>query len=422
MTTEQSISATLQARHSTPRWRWLLVFGAVALLLGLAVWQLRDGEQVVRAADLWFGTVKQGEFSVRLRGSGQVRPGGEAVLSTTEGGIVERMVKLPGERVSAGDALIVLGNSALEQELSRARINRQQAMLEKKETTLNNLSERARALEAIRLAEDKLELSAIETRAKEDLFQRHIISRLDYDKQRIAHQQAQRALESARQRLSEQLQPLWQARLALADARVSKSQLALDELKRRQQQLTLRANVDGTVVRYQPAVKIGARLNSGSEVGLVTDLSHLIVQLKLPAQRVESLEPGMPVRLSNAFGEFSGRIQQVFPSAENGRITIWVSLDKPYPKGLKLGMSVSGEVQLDRFDSVLSVPRPAGVSDGQTATVYVRRGNRLEPRQVQFGKGSADEIIVLQGLEAGDEILLSDSSHLDPSKAVTLTD
>jgi len=421
MTTDDSISSTIQSRQ--PRaLKWLLAVVLIVVLVAVGLWQLGHSSRAVDADDLWLGQVKQGSFIVRLSGSGQVKPGGEAILVARQGGVIDRIFKQPGEHVSQGDALIQLSNASLEQDLVKARINWQQAQLEKKETTLNNLSERARALEAIRLAEDKLELSEVETRAKQDLFKRNIISRLDYDKQRIAHQQAQRALQSARSRLNEQLEPLWQARLDLAEARLKKSQLELDELKRRIEQLTIRANVDGTVVRYESSIKPGAQLNTGQEVGLVTDLSQLLVELKLPAQRAESLQAGMPVHLSNAFGAFRGVIQRVFPSAENGRITVWVGLHKPYPKGLKLGMSVAGEVELESFSAVLHLPRPIGVREKDVATVYVREGDTLRSRLVAFGAGSAEELIVKKGLKAGEEVVLSDTSAFAGADKILIRD
>ncbi len=421
MAATDSISTTIQSRQSRPV-KWLLVALLVAGVAGAGLWQLGHSSHAVDAGELWTGRVKQGDFTVRLSGSGRVRPGGEAILVARQGGMIERIIKQPGEPVRQGDVLIQLSNANLEQELSRSRINLQQAQLEKQETTLNNLSERARALEAIQLARDKLQLSEVETRAKEDLFQRNIISRLDYEKQQMAHQQAKRALQSAQSRLQEQLEPLWRARLDLADARMKKAQLEFDEIKRRIDQLTVRANVDGTVVRYESGIKPGAQLNTGQEVGLVTDLSQLMVELKLPAQRADSLEAGMPVRLANAFGAFRGVIQRVFPSAENGRITVWVSLHKPYPKGLKLGMSVTGEVELERFTNALSLPRPMGVRERGTATVFVRQGDVLRPRLVEFGPGSVDKLLVKKGLTAGEEVVLSDTSAYAGAEKIRISE
>jgi HlyD family secretion protein len=76
------------------------------------------------------------------------------------------------------------------------------------------------------------------------------------------------------------------------------------------------------------------------------------------------------------------------------------------PAGLKPSMRCKAEVFVDHVDSVLSVPIQSIFRKGPLTFVYVPSGSGYAQQKVSIGRSSELKIEVLDGLEAGDTVLL----------------
>ena len=80
-------------------------------------------------------------------------------------------------------------------------------------------------------------------------------------------------------------------------------------------------------------------------------------------------------------------------------------------------MSATAEVIIERQPNVLMIPIKASFElDGKPA-VYVRRGERYEGRKIQAGKRNATDLIVLAGLQEGEEVALESPVEAARKKA-----
>jgi multidrug resistance efflux pump len=71
-------------------------------------------------------------------------------------------------------------------------------------------------------------------------------------------------------------------------------------------------------------------------------------------------------------------------------------------------LSASADIHISTDDEGLIAPREAVRLDGEKTFVYVRKGERIERRDVEIGQKSDTHVIVVSGLNAGDEVLLED--------------
>ena len=72
-------------------------------------------------------------------------------------------------------------------------------------------------------------------------------------------------------------------------------------------------------------------------------------------------------------------------------------------------LSASADILLDSHEADVIVPRAAvkTAADG-SSVVYVKRGDGFEPRQVELGDRSEIQVVVEDGVGAGEEVLLGD--------------
>ena len=92
------------------------------------------------------------------------------------------------------------------------------------------------------------------------------------------------------------------------------------------------------------------------------------------------------------------------------------------PKGARPDLSVDGTIELERLENVLYVGRPVqGQSDSQVGLFkLVENGRAGIQVPVKLGRSSVSTIEIVHGLEAGDQVILSDMSLFAASERVRL--
>jgi HlyD family secretion protein len=134
------------------------------------------------------------------------------------------------------------------------------------------------------------------------------------------------------------------------------------------------------------------------------------VRVKVNQADVHLLQVGQPARISlDAYPDlhFQGRVEQVTPVGTTSMLTTRVrnfvaivSVQGSHPKLLP-DLSAAVDVELERKNNVIVVPRDAVVREKDGFTVQVLDGDRARSRTVTLGAMNDYEVIVASGLEPG---------------------
>jgi len=160
----------------------------------------------------------------------------------------------------------------------------------------------------------------------------------------------------------------------------------------------------------QVEIQEGEEARPGMPIMQVVDPAAMQVRVKVNQADVHVLQVGQPARISlDAYPDlrFQGRVEQVTPVGTTSMLTTRVrnfvaivSVQGSHPKLLP-DLSAAVDVELERKDNVIVVPRDAIVREKDTFTVRVLDGGRTRPRAVTLGAMSDHEVIVSSGLEPG---------------------
>jgi HlyD family secretion protein len=214
-------------------------------------------------------------------------------------------------------------------------------------------------------------------------------------------------LETDRVRMSEKT---LDARLAVQRAEVA-SRKTFAALKRRDlQSLTVRAGMNG--VLQQVVVNAGQRVPRSTNLARVVDPKRLKAQLRIPEAQTADLRAGLGVNIDTRNGIVPGVISRIAASAQNGTVTVDVRLEGALPSGARPDMTVDGVIEIERLDAVLHVGRPVTADLGRELSLYrlSADGSRAERVPVKVGRAAATEVEIVDGLRAGDKVVLSDTS------------
>ena len=160
----------------------------------------------------------------------------------------------------------------------------------------------------------------------------------------------------------------------------------------------------------QVEIQEGEEARPGMPIMQVVDPAAMLVRVKVNQADVHNLQVGQPARISlDAYPElhFKGRVEQVTPVGTTSMLTTRVrnfvaivSIQGSDPKLLP-DLSAAVDVELERKDNVIVVPRDAIVRDKDTFTVRMVDEDGTRTRTVTLGAMNDYEVIVASGLEPG---------------------
>jgi len=130
---------------------------------------------------------------------------------------------------------------------------------------------------------------------------------------------------------------------------------------------------------------------------------------------------GQTASIDTRIGIVPGRVVHIDPAAIQGTVTIDIQLDGELPKGARPDLSVDGTIEIEHLSDVLYVGRPPNGQPDSTIQIFkvLPNGEAIRTR-VRVGKVSVNSIQVLEGLQAGDEVILSDMSTWDAYDRIRL--
>jgi HlyD family secretion protein len=161
----------------------------------------------------------------------------------------------------------------------------------------------------------------------------------------------------------------------------------------------------------------------GTNLARVADPGRLKAELKIPETQAKDIQPGQVANVDTRNGIVVGRVVRIDPSVQNGTVTVDVSFDGPLPKatGARPDLSVDGTVELERLAEVLKVGRPASGQENSAIGLFKLQPDGTATRvQVKLGRTSVNEVEIVSGLNAGDQVILSDMTNWDAVDRIKL--
>ncbi len=118
---------------------------------------------------------------------------------------------------------------------------------------------------------------------------------------------------------------------------------------------------------------------------------------------------------------YAGEVSAISPEVRQGEVTGRVRL-REIPAGLRQNQRVSVRILMDKRDDVLKVERGGFYEAGGGATAYVVKDDVAERRPIKTGAVSVREIEIVDGLAAGDQVVISDTEDFKNAPRVMLAD
>lgn len=400
-----------------------IIYGTVATvaLIGItvALSKLKPAAPTVERNLVWIDTVKRGPMVRQVRGLGTLVPEEIRWIAARTQGRVDQIILRPGAPVEPGTLILVLANPDVVQAAANAAssLNAAEAQLANLRTQLESQLLAAEATAA--RAKSDYETTKLQAEVKEQLFKEGLVSELELKLAQATASQAaiSNGIEQKRYVFSqESIKP----QLAVQEAAVanlrSQANLRAEEL----QALQVRASMAG-VLSALP-VEVGAQVQPGTNLARVADPTKLKAEVRIAETQARDIAIGQVAQIDTRNGIVEGRVARIDPAVQNGTVTVDVTIVNALPRGARPDLSVDGTIELERLNDVVFVGRPAFGQEKSTVGIFklVDGGNEAVRTQVRLGRSSVNTIEILNGLQPGDKVILSDMSQWDSNDRVRL--
>lgn len=400
-----------------------IIYGIVAAVLLAGAWvgvsSLEPAARSVEKSSLYTGRVERGEMLRAVRGPGTLVPEEIRWIGALTDGRVERILIKAGTTVDPDSVIMELTNPTVERSAQDAELQVRAAQADFEDLRVRLDSQLLDQQAAAAAVEADLREAQLEAEANEELSKDGLISEIELRRSQIRAKQLENRHRIEGQRLKKTEESLV-AQLGAQRARLRQAE-ALYELRQRElESLKVRPSLSG--VLQEVPVEEGQQVSPGTNLARVARPDLLKAELRIAETQARDIQVGQVAMVDTRNGVIEGQVERIDPAAQDGTVTVDVSLTGDLPKGARPQQSVDGTIELERLEDVLYVNRPAYGQPFSTIGLFKISpdGSSASRVQVELGRASVTTFEIVNGLEAGDEVILSDTANYDSEDRLRL--
>jgi multidrug efflux pump subunit AcrA (membrane-fusion protein) len=393
--------------------------GLVVIATAAGVTRLKPALPSVERSSIIVDSVRRGDMVREVRGPGTLVPEQIRWISALTSARVERIVAQPGQVVQPNTVLLEMSNPDVQIQALQA----QQALSEAQ----SRLVDMRVQLEGSKLSQQgavatarTANVSAAQQKNEADtLLAGRLISRFEYNNKKALAEESNTRLGVEEKRLQLMTKSI-ESQLAVQQRQIERLAAIAAFQESRVKSLVVYAGESG--VLQELSLEPGQWVNGGAPLAKIVQPGKLKAVLRVGEIQAKDVTIGQTVMIDTRNGIVAGRVSRMDPASQGGTVTIDVSLDGPLPRGARPDQSVDGTVQLERLRNVVFTGRPS-VGDANSLISLYRLdpdGKTASRAAVRLGRVSANAVEIVEGLNPGDKVILSDLSLPDNSERIRI--
>jgi RND family efflux transporter MFP subunit len=198
--------------------------------------------------------------------------------------------------------------------------------------------------------------------------------------------------------------------LQSAEADSRQAQATVDEVQATLAWATIRSPIDGTIIDKK--VDVGDMVTPGQMLVTLFDPTRMQLVASVRESLALRLKQGQSigVQIGKLSKQCDGTISEIVPEAQSNSRTFQVKVTGPCPPGIYSGMFGRILIPLGE-EQVLVISDRAVQHVGQLQLVEVVQGDRVVRRSIRTGRRLAEDVEVLSGLRAGEQVVVPASAR-----------
>ena len=390
--------------------KWVIGLGSVA---GSIVLVLSLIQPTLKMDDVIVSKVDKGIIEVSVNASGKVIPAFEEIINSPINSRILEIYKRGGDSVDVGTPILKL-------DLQRAETDFQKLLDEEQMKRLQLEQLRVNIRSKLSEMEMKLKVSRMELSRKEvELRNERYLDSLGAgttDKVR----QAELSFTVGELQLKEDEQKyLNEQALNKADLKVKELELnifrkGLAETKRTLEDAQVRSPRKA-ILTYVNS-ELGAQVVQGAKIAIVSDLSHFKIDGEIADTYGDRIATGNKVMVKIGSEKLNGTVSDITPLSKNGVISFTVQLDNDNHPRLRSGLKTDVYVMNAVKEDVMRIANGSYYVGKGDYELFVIKGGNLIKKKIRLGDSNFEFVEVIDGLQPGDKVIISDMTNYKNKK------
>lgn len=362
----------------------------------------------VNRKDLVFSEVDNGTIEVSVSASGKVVPAFEEIINSPINTRIVEVYRKGGDSVDVGTPILKLDLQSTETEYKKLLDEEQMKRYQLEQLKVNNNTYLSDLSMQVKISAMKLNRMEVELRNERYL---DSLGSGTTDKVRQAElnfNTGKLELEQLRQQYANESK-VKEADLKVKELESNIFSKSLAEMKRTLDDAQIRSPRKAILTYINN--QVGAQVAEGSQVAIISDLSHFKVEGEIADTYGDRVAAGGRAIVKIGNEKLEGTVSSVTPLSKNGVISFIVQLNEDNNKRLRSGLKTDVYVMNAVKEGVLRLAN---------ASYYVGRGeyelfvqdskDEIVKRKVQLGDSNFEYVEVVSGLKPGDKVVVSDMS------------
>ena len=378
----------------------------VILILWVFVFRDNRSRLYVEYNQLSVAAVEKSRFQEFIPVDGIVFPRNTVYIDAVQGGIVEEIYVEDGAILKRGDPILKLSNANME----LSYMDQETRMYD----AINNLANTRISLEQLKYVRQKeitqlnYDIDRLKTDfgRKEQFYKDKLISEKEFEDARRDYLYSLKQLEIALNlKRLDSISGVSQGRQISLSMERMNNNLAL--LKKNMDNMTIKSPVDGKLSSF--LVEIGQTKVSGEHLGQIDMMDGIKLRANIDERYISRVFTGQEASCDIGNKTYELEISKIYTNVTGGTFQVDLLFTGEEPSGVKRGQTIQLKVKFSGASEALILRRGGFFQETGGNWIYV-----LDPseeyavkRSIRIGRQNASHYEVLEGLEAGEKVIVS---------------
>ena len=379
---------------------------ASVIVISVLISFMRTG---VKTKDLVFSTVDKGTIEVSVSASGKVVPAFEEIINSPINTRIVEIYKKGGDSVDIGTPILKLDLQSVETDYKKLLDEEQMRSYKLNQLRVNNQTKLNDLAMKIKVSAMQLNRKKVELRNEQYL---DSLGSGTTDKVRqaeLSYNVAQLEYEQLKQQYDNEKEVL-AAEYKVQELDFSIFRKGLAEMKRTLDDAQIRSPRKAILTYINN--QIGAQVSQGSQIAVISDLSHFKVEGEIADTYGDRVAAGGKAIVKIGSEKLEGTVSSVTPLSKNGVISFTVQLNEDNNRRLRSGLKTDVYVMNAVKEDVMRIANASYYVGRGEYELFVRNSDKeIVKRKVQLGDSNFEFVEVASGLQPGDQVVVSDMSN-----------
>ena len=379
---------------------------ASVIVISVLISFMRTG---VKTKDLVFSTVDKGTIEVSVSASGKVVPAFEEIINSPINTRIVEIYKKGGDSVDIGTPILKLDLQSVETDYKKLLDEEQMRSYKLNQLRVNNQTKLNDLAMKIKVSAMQLNRKKVELRNEQYLdslgsgtTDKVRQAELSYNVAQLEYEQLEQQYDNEKEVLA--------AEYKVQELDFSIFRKGLAEMKRTLDDAQIRSPRKAILTYINN--QIGAQVSQGSQLAVISDLSHFKVEGEIADTYGDRVAAGGKAIVKIGSEKLEGTVSSVTPLSKNGVISFTVQLNEDNNRRLRSGLKTDVYVMNAVKEDVMRIANASYYEGRGEYELFVRNSDKeIVKRKVQLGDSNFEFVEVASGLQPGDQVVVSDLSN-----------